>query len=96
MESEVLKNERLNPVFFGGLPRVPQERSKFGLATVRKMAVGENRFPTWNPGHWSQGPKPAVPWWFEFDPFRTENDKAGPCSGKSAILGLQAAAQMPD
>ena len=27
----------------------------------------KNRYPTWNPGKWRHGPKPAVPW-FNFDP----------------------------
>ena len=28
----------------------------------------KNRYPKWNPGKWKHGPKPAVPWWFNFDP----------------------------
>ena len=29
----------------------------------------KNRYPKWNAGgKWSQGLKPAVPWWFNFDP----------------------------
>ena len=26
-------------------------------------------YPKWNPGKWNQGLKPAVPWWFNFDPY---------------------------
>ena len=28
----------------------------------------KNMYPKWNPGNWKHGPKPAVPWWFYFDP----------------------------
>ena len=28
----------------------------------------KNMYPKWNPGKWKLGPKPAVPWWFNFDP----------------------------
>ena len=27
-----------------------------------------NRYPKWKPGKWERGLKPAVPWWFSFDP----------------------------
>ena len=26
----------------------------------------------WNPGKWKHGPKIAVPWWFNFDPYPSE------------------------
>ena len=26
-------------------------------------------YPKWNPGKWKHGLKPAVPWWFHFDPY---------------------------
>ena len=29
----------------------------------------KNRYPKWNPGKWKHGLKPAVPWWFNFDPY---------------------------
>ena len=28
----------------------------------------KNGYPKWNPGKWKHGLKPAVPWWFNFDP----------------------------
>ena len=28
----------------------------------------KNRYPKLKPGRWQHGPKPAVPWWFNFDP----------------------------
>ena len=28
----------------------------------------KNMYPKWTPGKWKYGPKPAVPWWFNFDP----------------------------
>ena len=28
----------------------------------------KNRYPNWNPSKWKHGPKPVVPWWFNFDP----------------------------
>ena len=33
--------------------------------------------PKWNPGKWKHGPKPAVPWWLNFDPY--------PCDGLSLL-----------
>ena len=32
-----------------------------------QMAVGQNMYPKWNPGKWKHGPKPAVPWWLNFE-----------------------------
>ena len=32
----------------------------------------ENRYPKWNPGRWKHGLKPAVVWWFHFDPYPDE------------------------
>ena len=29
----------------------------------------KNRYPKWNPSKWKHGPKPAVPLWFNFDPY---------------------------
>ena len=29
----------------------------------------KNVYPTWNPGKWKHGPKPAVLWWFNCDPY---------------------------
>ena len=29
----------------------------------------KNRYPKWGPCKWENGPKPAVPWWFDFDPY---------------------------
>ena len=29
----------------------------------------KNMYPKWSPGKWNQGLKPAVPWWFNFDPY---------------------------
>ena len=29
----------------------------------------KNRYPKWNPGKWKHGPKLAVPWWLNFDPY---------------------------
>ena len=38
----------------------------------------KNRHPKWNPGKWKQGLKPAVPWWFRFDPYpNTPNGTLG-------------------
>ena len=30
----------------------------------------KNRYTKWDPGKWKHGRKPAVPWWFDFDPYR--------------------------
>ena len=40
-------------------------RNGLGCGPNRKLhlAVGQ-----WNSGKWQHGPKPAVPWWFNFDP----------------------------
>ena len=35
----------------------------------------KSMYPKWNPGKWKHGPKPAVHWWFDFDPH--------PCGGNS-------------
>ena len=40
--------------------------------TFRMWQWAKNRYPTWNPGKWKHGLKPAVPWWswwFNFDPY---------------------------
>ena len=37
------------------------------------LAGVKNRYAKWNPGKWQHGPKPAVPWWFNFDPHPSEN-----------------------
>ena len=29
--------------------------------------------PKWNPSKWKQGPKPAVPWWCNFEPYPCGN-----------------------
>ena len=29
----------------------------------------KNQCPKWNPGKWKSRLKPAVPWWFNFDPY---------------------------
>ena len=29
----------------------------------------KNRYHKWNPAKWKEGLKPAVPWWFNFDPY---------------------------
>ena len=29
----------------------------------------KNRYHKWNPVKWKEGLKPAVPWWFNFDPY---------------------------
>ena len=29
----------------------------------------QSRYPKWNPSKGKHGPKPAVPWWFNFDPY---------------------------
>ena len=29
----------------------------------------KSMYPKWNPVKWKHGPKPAVPWWFNFDPY---------------------------
>ena len=41
----------------------------------------KNRYPKWSPGKWQHGPKPVVPWWFNFDPYphgeRVNQEKTG-------------------
>ena len=37
------------------------------LATIW-LWVKNWAIPKWNPGKWQHGPKPVVPWWFNFDP----------------------------
>ena len=32
----------------------------------------KNRYIKWNPVKWKHGQKPAVPWWFNFDPYPNE------------------------
>ena len=33
------------------------------------VRVTNEATPEWKPDQWKQGPKPAVPWWFNFDPY---------------------------
>ena len=33
------------------------------------LALGQKVYPKWNPGKWKHGLNPAVPWWFNFDPY---------------------------
>ena len=44
--------------------------------------MGQKRCPKWNPVKWKHGPKPAVVWWFDIDPYPADNQ-----------LRLRAAAQ---
>ena len=47
-------------------------RPNFCLAqnsTAPKWLWVKKRFPKWNPGKWKHGLKPAVSWWFNFDPY---------------------------
>ena len=37
--------------------------------------MGQESYPKWIPGKWKHGLKPAVPWWFNFDPY----PNAKPC-----------------
>ena len=39
-------------------------------AGCRHVAVGQTYVLKMDPGKWTHGPKPAVPWWFNFDPGR--------------------------
>ena len=34
-----------------------------------EMVWVKSQYPKWNPGKWKHGPKPAVPSWFNFDPY---------------------------
>ena len=64
---EVLKGEqRLLPLAFGGCIFE-------GNAGAFKWLWVKNRCPKWNPGKWKHERKPAVPWWFNFDPFPNNN-----------------------
>ena len=35
----------------------------------------KNTCPKWNPGKWKHGQKPAVPWWFSFDPYPVDQTR---------------------
>ena len=39
------------------------------IESVRWLWVKNRVPPKWNPGKWKQGLKPAVPCWFNFDPY---------------------------
>ena len=44
-------------------------RAKRSFLPGAKWLWVKNRYLKWNPGKWRHGPKPAVPWWFNFDPY---------------------------
>ena len=41
--------------------------SSFWMAPISLWV--KNRYPKWNPGTWKHGPKPAVPWLLNFEPY---------------------------
>ena len=43
----------------------------------------KNRYPQWISGKWTNGLKPAVPWWFNFDPSPYWVDASLSCANKS-------------
>ena len=47
----------------------------------------KNRYPKWNPSKWKHGPKPAVPWWLNFDPYPYRSSfLLRECQGKPIIV----------
>ena len=53
------------------------------------------RYPKWIPGKWKHGLKPAVPWWFHFDPYPHENGKGRDRSQLGARLLLHDGQAIP-
>ena len=51
----------------GSLPAIGPRTAQ--TCCVLKWLWVKNRHPKWNAGTWKHGPKPAVPWWFNFDPY---------------------------
>ena len=52
----------------GGSRKPVKGRRLYNLHDIIWVRV-KNRYPKWNPGKWKHGPKPAVPWWLNFDPY---------------------------
>ena len=55
-----------NPVGCFGRMSIVYANAKFKSTY---MAVGQNSLAQMEPWYWKRGLKPAVPWWFNFDPY---------------------------
>ena len=50
------------------LQQIPRGHHLLAVLFPLEMGVGQNRYPKWSPGQWKKRLKPAVLWWFNFDP----------------------------
>ena len=72
--------------------------------TCFHVAVSQKMYPKWNPGNWKRGPKPAVPWWFNFDPYPCsyllrnahQGAPAGPMQPLRTVEGLRRQAPLTE
>ena len=55
-----------------GLARREAPKTQRAPAVPKWLWV-KNGYPKWNPSKWKHGPKPAVSWWFHFDPYQSES-----------------------
>ena len=46
----------------------------------------KNMYTKWNAGKWKHGPKPAVPWWFNFDPYPSKVSRGIPEHGRNFLF----------
>ena len=58
--------------------------TNFRLWRKANVAVGQKKYPKWNPGKWTHRLKPAVPRWWIFDPYPcSDNRVASRATGTS-------------
>ena len=80
---------------YGGLAFVVSQgaqgrlrRGSTGLLTGGTLRLWVKiMYPTWNPGKRKHGLKPAVPWWFNFDPYPRVNKTSN--KSKNAAVGTK-------